>query len=219
MSNAAASAAGPVVEKFAATGGRTLGYLSGVLLVVLAVGLLASDAQANVELVLGCVAAVLLDWLALIRPQAAAHANGLVLRNMLRDVFIPWTQVRRCKVGQTLQVATDDAQFHGLGVTRSARSMIKGERTVNKMQMRAGNIFGMGGAGAGGRGDSASAYAASRRANEEATGGSYTDYVSTRILALAQRGEVAGARTLVVWDKAAVAALAAAAVSAGLIFV
>lgn len=218
MPNPAVRDAGPVVEKFAPTGGRTLGYISVALLAVLAVGLLASDARQNYELVLGCVAAGLVGWVALIRPEAVAHANGLVLRNMVRDAFVPWAQIRRCRVSQTLQVATDEGHFHGLGVTRSARSMIKGDRIVGKLQMGGGSIFGMGMAG--GHGDSASAYAASRRANQEATGGSYTDYVSTRILDLARRGDTASqARPLVGWDRVAVAALTAAAACVVLIIV
>jgi len=218
MPNPAARSAGPVVEKFASTGGRALGYVSAILLVVLAVGLLASDAGSSYQLVLGCVAAVLMAWVTLIRPEAVAHADGLVLRNMVRDVFIPWGQVRRCKVTQTLQVATDDELFHGLGVTRSARSVMRADRGVSKLQLGGGNMFGMGGAS--GRGGGASTDAASRRANQEATGGSYNDYVSSRILDLAQRGEKqSAARPLVVWDRIAIAALTAAAICVVLIVV
>ncbi len=211
MPNPAVRNAGPVVEKFASTGGRVLGYISAVLLVVLGVGLLASDARGNYALVLGCAAAVLLGWVTLIRPEAVAHEDGLVLRNMARDVFIPWGQIRRCRVSQTLQVVTDDTQFHGLGVTRSARSMIKGDRGGGQLQMPGGSVFGMGGSGR--RGDSAIASPVSRRANQEATGGSYTDYVSSRILDLARRAKTpAEARPLVAWDAVAVAALTVAAI-------
>ncbi len=217
MPNLAVRGAGPVLEKFAATGGRTLGYVAAALLVVFAMGFLIADPQRNRQLILGCVALVLLAWVTLIRPQVAAHANGLVLRNMARDVFIPWGQVRRCKVNQTLQVATDDGHFHGLGVTRSARSVARGERTAGRMQSR-GGMFGMGNLGGGG--DSASTYAVNRRANQEVAGGSYTDYIAARVLDLARRGEtVADSRTRVVWDRLAVAALVGAALCLALIFV
>ncbi|MBA2773770.1 MAG: hypothetical protein H0U36_06955, partial [Nocardioidaceae bacterium] len=51
MPNPAVDAGGPLVEKFAATGGRMLGYVGGGLLGVVAVGAAVSDPVANRQLV------------------------------------------------------------------------------------------------------------------------------------------------------------------------
>ncbi len=193
------------MEKFASSGGRLLGYASVGLLIVVAVGSALSDPVANQEVTLASVAVALLAWLALIRPYAAAHSRGLLLRNMLRDTLVPWSKIERCAVLQTLQVATPDGTFHGLGVSRSARSLIKSEKSVNAMQMR-GGFLGMGSIAGGG-----SWADPSRRANEEAPGGSYTDYIPSRILDLAHRGRDVEGETVVAWDPLPVTALVVAA--------
>lgn len=214
MPNRAVDEAGAVVEKFAPSGGRSLGYVSVGLLLIVAVGSAVSGVTANREVILATVAAALVGWVALIRPVAVAHSQGLLLRNMTRDTFIPWSKVERCAVHQTLQVATPEGMFHGLGVSRSARSLMKSDKTTSKMQMRGAGLFGMGGSGAVG-----SSANPSRRANEEASAGSYTDYISPRILDLAQRGKHVEGDTVVAWDPVPVGALLVAAVCIALIFV
>ncbi len=214
MSNQAVDEAGAVVEKFAASGGRSLGYVSVGLLLIVAAGSAVAGVVANHELILATVAAALIGWVALIRPVAVAHARGLLLRNMARDTFIPWSKVERCAVHQTLQVATPEGMFHGLGVSRSARSLMKSDKTISSMQMRGTGFLGFGGGG-GGVGSSTNP---SRRANEEASGGSYTDYISSRILDLARRGKDVEAETVVAWDPLPVTAVVIAAVCVALVF-
>jgi hypothetical protein len=203
MPNRAVDGAGAVVEKFAPSGGRILGYVSVGLLLALAIGAAANGSVANQELILGCVAGALLGWVALIRPVAVAHSRGLVLRNMARDTFVPWSKVERCAVHQTLQVATPEGIFHGLGVSRSARSVMKSNKAAVSMQTRGTGFLGMGGTGS--LGASATP---SRRANEEASGGSYTDYIPQRILDLAQRGKDVEGDTVTAWDPVPLGALA-----------
>jgi hypothetical protein len=215
MPNHAVDEAGAVVEKFAPSGGRNLGYVSVGLLLVVAVGSAANGVVANHEVILACVAAGLIGWVALIRPVAVAHSQGLLLRNMARDTFIPWSKVERCAVHQTLQVATPEGMFHGLGVSRSARSLMKSDKTISSMQMRGTGFLGFGGGGGVGVGSSANP---SRRANEEASGGSYTDYISSRILDLARRGKGVEAETVVAWDPLPVTAVVIAAVCVALVF-
>ncbi len=209
MSNAAVEEAGPVVEKFASSSGRILGYVAGCLLVVFAVGAAVSDFSANRPVILSCLAAALLAYIALIRPGATAHANGLLLHNILRDTYIPWSKIERCAVFQTLQVVTPEGTFHGLGLSRSTRSMIKGEKVTSGT----GDAFLGFGRGIG------SAANPSRRANEEAVGGKYTDYVPSRILSLAQRGKGDDARPVVAFDPLAVATLVVALICIALAFV
>ncbi|MDQ3095294.1 MAG: hypothetical protein M3Q82_04960 [Actinomycetota bacterium] len=212
MPNHAVDEAGAVVEKLAPSGGRNLGYVSVGLLLVVAVGSAAAGVVANHEVILACVAAGLIGWVALIRPVAVAHSQGLLLRNMARDTFIPWSKVERCAVHQTLQVATPEGMFHGLGVSRSARSLIKSDTTVSAMQMRGTGFLGF--CGGGGVGSSTNP---SRRANEEASGGDYTDYISARILDLARRGKDVEGETAVAWDPVPVTAVVVAAVCVALV--
>lgn len=213
MPNQAVDEAGAVVEKFAPSGGRVLGYVSVGLLLVVAIGAAANGPIANQELILGCVAGGLLGWAALIRPVAIAHSQGLVLRNMARDTFIPWSKIERCVVQQTLQVATPEGIFHGLGVSRSARSVMKSNKTTASFPMGGTGLLGIGGGIARGSTDP------SRRANEEASGGSYTDYISQRILDLASRHKKVDGDTVVAWDPIPLGALLVAAVCIALIFV
>ncbi len=218
MPNPAVDAAGPIVEKFSATGGRMLGYVGGGLLVVVAVGAVINDPVANRQLVLGCAGFALLSWVSLVRPVVAAHAHGLVLRNMVRDTCVPWSLIERCKVKQTLLVATAEGQFQGLGVSRSARSIVRGDKAAaGATPLRGSSFLGIGGMGGGGL----AASTPSRRANQEASGGSYTDYIASRILDLAQRAKKDGelAAPVVAWDLLALGALVAAAVCFALIFV
>lgn len=213
MPNQATAASGEVVEKFASSGGRLLGFVSVSLLLVVAVGSAVSDPVGNQDVVLASLAAALLGWVTLIRPVAVAHSKGLLLRNMTRDTLIPWSRIERCVVHQTLQVVTPEGRFHGLGISRSTRSMMKGDKVTSSMQMRGAGLLGMGGAA--GIGGSANP---SRRANEEASGGNYTDYISGRILNLARSGTHVDGETVVAWDPVAVAAVVAAAACLGLIF-
>lgn len=218
MPNPAVDAAGPLVEKFAATGGRMLGYVGVGLLMAVAVGAAITDPVANRQLVLGCAGFALLSWVSLVRPVVAAHAQGLVLRNMVRDTCVPWSLIERCQVKQTLLVATADGQFQGLGVSRSARSVVRGEKAAaGATPMRSSSFLGIGAVGSGGFDTSTP----SRRANQEAAGGSYTDYIASRILDLARRAKKDGevAAPVVAWDRLALGALVVAAVCFAVIFV
>lgn len=123
----------------------------------------------SVGVVLFMVALGVLFWVALIRPGVQARDRGLLLRNMLKDIHVPWGRIESCEARQTLQVRTDDAlTYHGLGVSRSTRSMVRGNKT--------GGLF----SGGFGRPD-VTAF------GEEAAGrASYQEYVSSRIMNLAR---------------------------------
>lgn len=125
----------------------------------------------SVGLVLFMVALGALFWVALIRPGVQARDRGLVLRNMLKDIHVPWGRIESCEARQTLQVRTDDAlSYHGLGVSRSTRSIVRGNKT--------------GGLSSGGFGFGP---ADVTPIGEEAAGqSSYQEYVSSRIMNLAR---------------------------------
>lgn len=134
MKNAAVEAAGPQTEKFLVPLGRYFGYLVIGLAVVLSVVAIAGEGTASRGLVAFCVAFALLSWVVLIRPQVAAHRYGLVLQNMLRDTFLPWSCIKSCRVAQTLQIGTRDKVYHGLGVSRSARQYAREMRQSRRQE-------------------------------------------------------------------------------------
>lgn len=180
LESEAAESAGPLEEKFAASSGRWLGWF-GVGIGVAMVGfdwITASSFNWTVALIglaVGC-----LSWIVLVRPQASAHRDGLLLRNILRDIAIPWPRIDRCSVGQTLVVTTKEAErFHGLGVTRSARTQMRETYGTTSMLLGGRNITGKT------LGDSGGPSVA----RGEWRGGTYTGYVESRIAGLASRSE------------------------------
>lgn len=132
MTNAAVEAAGPRTEKFTVPMGRYFGYfVLGVAGVLIVVGLVGQGSGAA-GLVAFCVAFSLIAWVVLIRPEVSAHRNGLLLRNMLRDTFLPWACIKSCRVSQTLQIGTRDKVYHGLGVSKSARQSARESRRARR---------------------------------------------------------------------------------------
>ena len=145
LESQAVEAAGPEEEKFAGSAGRWLGW-TGVAIGAAMVFLdwMTGEWSGPTVPLIG-VAIACFCWVTLVRPQASAHKNGLLLQNMLRDVAIPWQLIEGCQVGQTLVVTTKEAErFFGLGVTRSARSQMREEYGTTSI------IFGGRGAPAGG---------------------------------------------------------------------
>jgi hypothetical protein len=133
VSNTAVSAAGPRTEKFSVPMGRYLGYVVvAAAFAMLVLGVI-SEGTGSLALSAVCVAGGLIAWIVLIRPEVSAHANGLLMRNMLRDTFLPWSSIRSCRVSQTLQVGTRDRVYHGLGISKSARSANKERRRMRRM--------------------------------------------------------------------------------------
>jgi hypothetical protein len=104
---------------------------------------------------------------------------------MLRDIAIPWRQIERCQVGQTLVVSTVGAeQYHGLGVTRSARMQMREQYGTTSM------FFNFGGPKSTGQRQKQSQ--GPSVAGGEFVGGTYTSYIESRIAGLASRGERGG---------------------------
>lgn len=207
MSNAAVEAAGPVVERFAAASGRVLGWLGVGAGGLVGVASLVDDpvhdwAGAGAGLAIG-----IASWLVLVRPRASLHADGVLLRNILRDSYLPFSAVERCRVTQTLMIYAAGQTYHGLGVSRSARSIMREQRGST-------TALGAGPALAGGFGSSrreqAEAEPVHRFANEEQTGGTYAGYVESRILSKANAVDDDGREPVVAWDWPAVAALVVA---------
>jgi hypothetical protein len=226
-------AAGALVERFAPSSSRVLGYVAagaGALLVLVS---LLTDPVANRGLAYFGVAMSLLAWVVLIRPLVSAHERGVLLQNMARDAFVPWSCIQRTRVLQTLQVVTAGKTYHGLGVSRSARSMM---REARRGQPAPGGFLGVGGSGAFGR---SYPEPAGHRGGSH-SGLTYQSYVESRLLDLASShtdappGSVAtradssgrdpmhsetGSSPVVVWATLPLVALALAAACVGAIFV
>jgi hypothetical protein len=188
MANEAERAAGPVLEPFAGSSGRYLGYVAAAVGVVLAVVSALGGVGANrvllcFGLVIACVA-----WVVMIRPAVSAREHGVLLRNMTRDVFVPWSSVERTRALQTLRVVTEGATYHGLGVTRSARSMLKETRGASRATPVFGGALFDGGP-------------PPRNQPLHQTGGSYHSYVEARLqdLATVRAQSTAGMRPVVSW--------------------
>jgi Bacterial PH domain len=222
VTNAAVEAAGPQVEKFATPAGRILGYVVVGAAVVLSLLAVNSQGTGALGLIGFCVAFSALAWVMLIRPRVTAHRNGLVLRNMLRDTFVPWATIKSCRVAQTLQIGTRDKVYHGLGVTKSARQVTREQRKRGSRKTVFGPNLGFS--------SLASAPTISAdpdegmtvdKAKEEHIGGSYFTHTEQRIETLALQGasKTAGEQPKVVWDPVAIGGvvLAALAVVFGLV--
>lgn len=182
LASAAVRAAGSPVETFAPPPGRWLGYagIAGTLIFG-GSGAIADPGQ-NLWMVYAAVIASAAFYVALVRPTVTAGRDGLLMKNMLRDTCVPWALIERARVSQTLQVATAERDvFHGLGATRSARSMMREQR--RSAARRSGrpvgglSLFGGGGMSTG---EDRSGYP-----DQQQLAGSYTDYIETRIMQLA----------------------------------
>jgi hypothetical protein len=206
MTNEAEAAAGPVVEKFAASGGRWLGIATVAFCLAMALVLALDDPAGSVKGFYVLAAIVLVSWVALIRPAASIRANGVLLRNMVHDSFVPSAKIVRCAVLQTLQVATDEKHYHCVGVSKSARGMMR-EKTGRRY----------GGLMLPSRLESPEPV--QRRYGEAVIGGSYSDYVASRIRSLADDASDDGLQPVVAVVWPAVAALVIAGVLVVLLFV
>lgn len=173
--------AGPLIEKFATSAGRWLGWLGvGVGVAMIVLDPLSGD-TVNVSVVLVGVAVACMSWVVLVRPRVSVHQRGLLMQNMTRDISIPWRRIERCQVGQTLVVSTTEAEkFHGLGVTRSARTQMREQYGTTSM------MFNFGGRATGRRLQQDRGPSVSRG---EWEGNTYMSYVESRVAGMASSGE------------------------------
>jgi hypothetical protein len=199
----AAAAAGQVSEKFSSSGGRWLGILAAGMGLVLVVGAAYEGPWKNWRLEAFGLAFALLSWAIFVRPAISAHENGLLMRNVFRDIYVPWGSIERCKALLTFQVATPEGIVHGYGVTRSTRSIMRervGARSVF------GSMFGSGTSGLFSSGPDNP----SRRANEMVQStASYVDFVEARIRTYAEGSSEPPAPIVTSPAWASIAALAA----------
>jgi hypothetical protein len=208
VSNAAVDAAGAEDERFSGTSGRFFGWVGVAASVAMGLVAVTGDPVRDRKTLYLAVGLGAVCWVVLIRPSVSSNANGVVLRNMLRDTFIPWSKIDRCRVVQTLQIATEDAQhFHGLGVGRSARSMVKKSYGRSSLILP-GILTGRVGRDLDMRSE-APARPMSQRIHE---GVAYQDYVEHKISARARQSPADDLEPVVAWSLLPLAALAVAVV-------
>jgi hypothetical protein len=208
VTTAAVASAGRVTEKFSASPGRWLGLVAATLGAAFAVGALVEEPPRHWRVAAVGIALVLLSWPVLVRPAVAAHEHGLLMRNIVRDVYIPWGSVERCKALLTFQVVTPEGVVHGLGVTRSARSVMRqqaGGSTVIGTMLFGGRL----GAATDRAGQESSSTSSAKEVVQSPL--SYVDFVEARIQNLAD-GSSSPAPVVTSLAPVPVAALAAAVV-------
>jgi hypothetical protein len=216
MPNRADEAAGPCVERFAPSVGRWLGYFGMAFGVTAFLGAAFDNFPSQWQVMGIGVAIGCLSWIVLVRPSVALHEHGVVLRNMLRDTFIPASKIEAVKSSQTLMIRTEQQVYHGLGVSQSARAMMREQRGGQRSMT---GLFG-GMSGAFGSGGPASPTEPVHRfANEEQTGGTYQAYIESRIQQTAQAAPDDDREPIVVWSAPAAAALGASIILLALLFI
>jgi hypothetical protein len=206
VSNAAVDAAGAEDERFSGTSGRLIGWVGvATALAIVGTAIAGGNPVGDRKAVYFAVALAAVSWVVLIRPSVSSSADGVLLRNMLRDAFVPWSRIERCRVVQTVQIVTEDGRhFHGLGVSRSARSM------VNKSYGRRWLLPGMMLGGVGGQASRQSPVAPSGQRVRE--GMAYQDYVEHTLSVRARESSADDLEPVVAWSSPSVAASAVAAV-------
>jgi hypothetical protein len=186
--NAAEEAAGPVVERFARGPGHWLGWF-GVAVGVVTAGASALNSLSNWrEVGLGA-AIALVCWIVLIRPEASLREHGVLMRNMVRDAFIPASKIEACHTSQTLMVRAEAVVYHCPAISRSARSMMR-----EKHGGRA-SIFGMFGGG----NAQAPGPTEYRQGDELQTSTTYESYVESRIMQAARDAKPDERTAVVAW--------------------
>ncbi|MGH3473272.1 MAG: hypothetical protein ACRDPG_14655, partial [Nocardioidaceae bacterium] len=188
MEKKAAALPGPLQEKFAPPAGRYLGLMVVAIAAITIVVVLVQDDFARARgLLLLALAFGLTSWVILVRPRVAAHKSGLVMTNMLRDVFVPWGLLGNVRLSQTLQVATKDGRVvHGLGLTKSARRSVKSSLRKDRDKTSPGGVFGFHlGGPMSMRSDPMGEAPKLLTAREEQQGGEYLQYAEQRIHNLA----------------------------------
>jgi hypothetical protein len=201
------------VERFASPPSRLFGLVMMGLAVLLIGYVLIGDPGRDRKAIVFALLLEVVCWVVLVRPTISAQANGVLITNMLRDVFVPWSRIERARVLHTLQIVTDDNQhFHGLGISRSSRQMLK--RHHGRSSLLSGAMT-MGLSGT----PMYSRRSEPADVREMRKGMVYQDYVETRIERLARESRPDASEPVKAWAWSSFALLAVGVVLAVLLFV
>jgi hypothetical protein len=164
------------VQRFRATNGRVIGVLGAVVCVLVAVTLVVSEpAHVAVAGVLACGFALVLVWLAMLRPSVSATESDLHLRNVFESVSIPLASIDTVVVRRYLLVRSGGKKYVCPAISRSLRKSVRAElKWRPQPMMSASNVLDRIGAGPDGAPESG-------RAQDLA----YADFVEQQIQQLA----------------------------------
>lgn len=107
------------------------------LIVLLSVG---SSAGLGVREVLWPAAIALFAWVLFVRPSVELTDEAVVLRNLVRDVQIPWSRIEATQARWNLRVITDGGAAYGSWAVSKQRPKVVGGQ-------RMGGGLGLGGGG------------------------------------------------------------------------
>lgn len=113
-----------VIESFAPLGGRILGGLTLAIALLVIIDIIAQWRTLDGLTAGGIVLALsALVWIAMIRPAVVAYEEALVIRNLIRDVRIPWALVQSAEIRPILVVNTEQGAYKSVAVavTRADR--------------------------------------------------------------------------------------------------
>lgn len=113
-----------VIESFAPLGGRILGGLTLVVALLVIVDIIAQWRTLDGLTAAGVVIALSsLVWISMIRPAVVAYEEALVIKNLLRDVRIPWARIESAEIRPILIVNTEQGAYKSVAVavTRADR--------------------------------------------------------------------------------------------------
>jgi hypothetical protein len=113
-----------VIESFAPLGGRILGGLTLVIALLVIIDIIAQWRTLDGLTAGGIVVALsALVWVSMVRPAVMAYEEALVIRNLIRDVRIPWALVQSAEIKPILVVNTEQGAYKSVAVavTRADR--------------------------------------------------------------------------------------------------
>lgn len=133
-----------VVESFAPVGGRVLGVITLVIALVVIVDIVLQWRTFDGLTAGGVVLALsALVWISMIRPAVVAYEDVLVMRNLIRDVWIPWSLVKGTEIRPILIVHTEQGDFRSVAVavTRAdRRAMWRSKEDAAKLRSMGGGV-------------------------------------------------------------------------------
>lgn len=170
----------PVVERFDATGGRLWGLVGLAIVAAVTVVWLVEGERPRLPVASGALLLGALMWAALLRPRVWVTETDVVLRGMFDTVHVPLAAIEEVVVGQVLAVRAGERRFVSPAVGRSRRGSARRASTGT-----AGGVAGVTG-GIAGVAASAALPGSAPPAHEHA-GGSYADFVQSRLRQHAER--------------------------------
>ena len=117
------------VERFKPTSGHFFGYV-GIAGALFALGyvLLFVHTMTGLRIALGAVFFGVLVWMTQVRPRATAYPQHVVLKNSVRDAYVPLGAVDEVAIGQMLSLWVGETRYVCIGIGNTLRNDFKERR-------------------------------------------------------------------------------------------